>query len=282
MKELQEKYDSNQPVDYDDNDLDDGVVGTIPSSRIVKVKDNDNDDYEDDDVDRTDDSNSNTGRAEGQDHKTTKKNTVLAILASALILLPAGGYFVVNSSATMPPVTALKVILHKQSFKDTAPNHVVKMSYLNKGDAPAYIAFYKDGKWALSDKDDFGTNLETISDAEAVKHTGEAVAQQLKRNGVPTNSNAFSQLAQFPGIETTMRYHFSKDGTRVELSIKVTPKKDFKKLHPKDTIKQITSYDYVFANFSNTAKNKFKSDMSTSFNGNIDKTSNKVSLRVIR
>ena len=157
------------------------------------------------------------------------------------------------------------------------------MSYRNGRDAPAYIAFFKDGKWALSNTDDFGDNLESTTDAECVRHTGEAVAMQLRHNGVsPKSASAFSELAKLPGIKTTMRYAFSKDDTRVELSIRVSPKNDFKEFHPHDTMRAVTDYDYVFANFKNTAKDSFNADMSTAFNGNIDKSSNSVVLSVIR
>ena len=197
--------------------------------------------------------------------------------------MPISGFYLVNSDATTPPVTALKVIFHKQSFKATVPNHVIKMSYRNGRDAPAYIAFFKDGKWALSNTDDFGDNLESTTDAECVRHTGEAVAMQLRHNGVsPKSASAFSELAKLPGIKTTMRYAFSKDDTRVELSIRVSPKNDFKEFHPHDTMRAVTDYDYVFANFKNTAKDSFNADMSTAFNGNIDKSSNSVVLSVIR
>ena len=197
--------------------------------------------------------------------------------------MPLSGFYLVNSDATTPPVTALKVIFHKQSFKATVPNHVIKMSYRNGRDAPAYIAFFKDGKWALSNTDNFGDNLESTTDAECVRHTGEAVAMQLRHNGVsPKSASAFSELAKLPGIKTTMRYTFSKDDTRVELSIRVSPKDDFKKFHPHDTMRAVTDYDYVFANFKNTAKDRFNADMSTAFNGNIDKSSNSVVLSVIR
>ena len=94
--------------------------------------------------------------------------------------------------------------------------------------------------------------------------------------------SAFSELAKLPGIKTTMRYTFSKDDTRVELSIRVSPTDDFKKFHPHDTMRAVTDYDYVFANFKNTAKDSFIADMSTAFNGNIDKSSNPVVLSVIR
>ena len=47
-------------------------------------------------------------------------------------------------------------------------------------------------------------------------------------------------------------------------------------------MRAVTDYDYVFANFKNTAKDSFIADMSTAFNGNIDKSSNPVVLSVIR
>lgn len=292
LKEIEDNNAPNQDVDFQDNDLEEGVIGTIPSSKIVKVKDadTDTDDSVDNSTEETDDLNE-TGEDEDIDNaddeaqksKHTKRNTIIGFLAGIAVLLPVGGYYLVNSDMTNPPATALKVILHKQSFKITAPNHVIKMNYLNGRDAPAYIAFYADGKWALSNKDNFGNSLQSATDEECVRHTGQAVASQLIRNGAnPKSSQAFSELARMPGIKTTMRYQFTKDGTRVALSIKVSPTKDFKKYFPKDTMKSVTDYDYVFANFKNISRDRFHADMSTSFNGDIDKSSNQVVLSVVR
>ena len=304
LKEIEDTKPSptsnNEDVDFQDNIPSQGLIGTIPSSKIVKIDsetvareereaeeaekdlnddatdDQDDDSAEDDVDDENSDSISST-------KSNTKRNAIIGVIAGIALLLPISGFYLVNSDATTPPVTALKVIFHKQSFKATVPNHVIKMSYRNGRDAPAYIAFFKDGKWALSNTDNFGDNLESTTDAECVRHTGEAVAMQLRHNGVsPKSASAFSELAKLPGIKTTMRYTFSKDDTRVELSIRVSPKDDFKEFHPHDTMRAVTDYDYVFANFKNTAKDRFNADMSTAFNGNIDKSSNSVVLSVIR
>lgn len=299
LKEIEDTKSSptsnNEDVDFQDNIPSQGLIGTIPSSKIVKIdsetvareereaeeaekaeKDSNDDATDDQNDDENSDSISST-------KSNTKRNAIIGVIAGIALLLPISGFYLVNSDATTPPVTALKVIFHKQSFKATVPNHVIKMSYRNGRDAPAYIAFFKDGKWALSNTDDFGDNLESTTDAECVRHTGEAVAMQLRHNGVsPESASAFSELAKLPGIKTTMRYAFSKDNTRVELSIRVSPKNDFKEFHPHDTMRAVTDYDYVFANFKNTAKDSFNADMSTAFNGNIDKSSNSVVLSVIR
>lgn len=299
LKEIEDTKSSptsnNEDVDFQDNIPSQGLIGTIPSSKIVKIdsetvareereaeeaekaeKDSNDDATDDQNDDENSDSISST-------KSNTKRNAIIGVIAGIALLLPISGFYLVNSDATTPPVTALKVIFHKQSFKATVPNHVIKMSYRNGRDAPAYIAFFKDGKWALSNTDDFGDNLESTTDAECVRHTGEAVAMQLRHNGVsPKSASAFSELAKLPGIKTTMRYAFSKDDTRVELSIRVSPKDDFKEFHPHDTMRAVTDYDYVFANFKNTAKDSFNADMSTAFNGNIDKSSNSVVLSVIR
>lgn len=312
LKEIEDTKPSptsnNEDVDFQDNIPSQGLIGTIPSSKIVKIdsetvakeereaeeaeKDSNDDatddqnddsaeDLDDDSIeDDVDDENSDSISST---KSNTKRNAIIGVIAGIALLLPISGFYLVNSDATTPPVTALKVIFHKQSFKATVPNHVIKMSYRNGRDAPAYIAFFKDGKWALSNTDDFGDNLESTTDAECVRHTGEAVAMQLRHNGVsPESASTFSELAKLPGIKTTMRYAFSKDDTRVELSIRVSPKDDFKEFHPHDTMRAVTDYDYVFANFKNTAKDSFNADMSTAFNGNIDKSSNSVVLSVIR
>lgn len=292
MKEIEDTKPSptsnNEDVDFQDNIPSQGLIGTIPSSKIVKI-DSETVAREEREAEETEkDSNDDATDDENSDSisstkSNTKRNAIIGVIAGIALLLPISGFYLVNSDATTPPVTALKVIFHKQSFKATVPNHVIKMSYRNGRDAPAYIAFFKDGKWALSNTDDFGDNLESTTDAECVRHTGEAVAMQLRHNGVsPESASAFSELAKLPGIKTTMRYAFSKDDTRVELSIRVSPKNDFKKFHPHDTMRAVTDYDYVFANFKNTAKDSFNADMSTAFNGNIDKSSNSVVLSVIR
>lgn len=292
MKEIEDTKPSptsnNEDVDFQDNIPSQGLIGTIPSSKIVKI-DSETVAREEREAEETEkDSNDDATDDENSDSisstkSNTKRNAIIGVIAGIALLLPISGFYLVNSDATTPPVTALKVIFHKQSFKATVPNHVIKMSYRNGRDAPAYIAFFKDGKWALSNTDDFGDNLESTTDAECVRHTGEAVAMQLRHNGVsPKSASAFSELAKLPGIKTTMRYAFSKDDTRVELSIRVSPKNDFKEFHPHDTMRAVTDYDYVFANFKNTAKDSFNADMSTAFNGNIDKSSNSVVLSVIR
>lgn len=292
LKEIEDTKPSptsnNEDVDFQDNIPSQGLIGTIPSSKIVKI-DSETVAREEREAEETEkDSNDDATDDENSDSisstkSNTKRNAIIGVIAGIALLLPISGFYLVNSDATTPPVTALKVIFHKQSFKATVPNHVIKMSYRNGRDAPAYIAFFKDGKWALSNTDDFGDNLESTTDAECVRHTGEAVAMQLRHNGVsPKSASAFSELAKLPGIKTTMRYAFSKDDTRVELSIRVSPKNDFKEFHPHDTMRAVTDYDYVFANFKNTAKDSFNADMSTAFNGNIDKSSNSVVLSVIR
>lgn len=296
MKEIEDTKSSptsnNEDVDFQDNIPSQGLIGTIPSSKIVKIDSEtvarEEREAEEAEKDSNDDATDDQNDDENSDSisftkSNTKRNAIIGVIAGIALLLPISGFYLVNSDATTPPVTALKVIFHKQSFKATVPNHVIKMSYRNGRDAPAYIAFFKDGKWALSNTDDFGDNLESTTDAECVRHTGEAVAMQLRHNGVsPKSASAFSELAKLPGIKTTMRYAFSKDDTRVELSIRVSPKNDFKEFHPHDTMRAVTDYDYVFANFKNTAKDSFNADMSTAFNGNIDKSSNSVVLSVIR
>lgn len=312
MKEIEDTKPSptsnNEDVDFQDNIPSQGLIGTIPSSKIVKIdsetvareereaeeaeKDSNEDATDDQDDDSAEDLDDDSIEDDVDDENSdsisstksnTKRNAIIGVIAGIALLLPISGFYLVNSDATTPPVTALKVIFHKQSFKATVPNHVIKISYRNGRDAPAYIAFFKDGKWALSNTDDFGDNLESTTDAECVRHTGEAVAMQLRHNGVsPESASTFSELAKLPGIKTTMRYAFSKDDTRVELSIRVSPKDDFKEFHPHDTMRAVTDYDYVFANFKNTAKDSFNADMSTAFNGNIDKSSNSVVLSVIR
>lgn len=299
LKEIEDTKPSptsnNEDVDFQDNIPSQGLIGTIPSSKIVKIdsetvarEEREAEEAEKAEKDSNDDATDDQNDDENSDSissakSNTKRNAIIGVIAGIALLLPISGFYLVNSDATTPPVTALKVIFHKQSFKATVPNHVIKMSYRNGRDAPAYIAFFKDGKWALSNTDDFGDNLESTTDAECVRHTGEAVAMQLRHNGVsPKSASAFSELAKLPGIKTTMRYAFSKDDTRVELSIRVSPKNDFKEFHPHDTMRAVTDYDYVFANFKNTAKDSFNADMSTAFNGNIDKSSNSVVLSVIR
>lgn len=294
INENQEPQPLDQDVDFDDNDLDDNVIGTVPADRVKKGYvyhsnyDDDNDSDEDDDDDQqplvlADKSGpSSIDPVIESTAYNKKKSVVIGLLITALILASGSIYLINEPSVNIQPVNDLKVVLHKQNFKASVPEHVVKLTYLDSKNDPAYIAFYGNGIWALSSKDTFGNNLKSISDRDAVEVTGKAIANQAQQKTKSRTTLSFAQLAKMPGIKTTMRYQFSNDSSRVELGIRVSPTKDFKRFFPNDTIRQLTTYNYVFANFKNTAKNKFDADMSTSFNGEIAKTSRSVVLEIIR
>lgn len=224
----------SQKIDYDDNDLKANVIGTVPNSEIEKSKlaNNTSQLITRKDVEQLNKNN-------GHRHK------MLIISLIFIILALISALFFINSGSTKTQ-TKFKSILHKQSFVDSAPKHVIQVAYPNRNRKKVYIALFGNKKWALSNRNCFN-DLKYISNNDAIQKTGKALKEID-----PKHTDAFSNLTGLKDTNTNMKYYFSGSGTILNLLIIIKTKS-----------KTINS-EYVLTDFKNTAMNKFTAKLSKS------------------
>lgn len=150
MKEIEDTKPSptsnNEDVDFQDNIPSQGLIGTIPSSKIVKIdsetvareereaeeaekgsNDDDTNDQDDNSVEDLDDENFDSISS---NKSNTKRNAIIGVIAGIALLLPTSGFYLVNSDATNPPATALKVIFLLLLLKLFSINKALRLRFL--------------------------------------------------------------------------------------------------------------------------------------------------------